>query len=574
MDVRHVSRRIKSATNYRKFASAGEELSVRIDRLALDRIADAVLVAEQFGRSAAGLLAGRVTSAESGSGARHRITVDAFLPITGEWSGGFFDYNTAVRERIEAHLRTMAVEHALVGFMRSSLSEGGLTASDRALMATNFGDAGVFLLVENPGNLCGTLYTPGAGGFASARPAYTFLFASPRERPEPRTLSGPARAEGRTAQAVGSAWKSAAIAAASTTVVLAIAFLAYQAGGIDLSRLRPAYRDDGSSQLPVELNAQRTAGGNEWRVSWNRASTAIRNADKARLVIQDGPLNKEVQLTDADLRTGSIIFSPLTDNVNLKLELFDTAHGRDFSEAIRVLGPTYASPSRAFEQAVDSVLRGLSVGLSSGESGRNVVRQIEQSALPDSKRELPEESQPRARRPFLPSDSGRITVSRTATDLPEPPDVQIAGVSQASPASRGSFNPLQWPLPIGPQAASNSAAPGPPLNKKPNVAVQSEAAPGLEPASPASRSSRLEPAQLVTRVEPVYPKLPFPRAPVSVHIEATIGEDGRLHDAKALSGPVLFRKSALAAIDRWLYRPAKLSGRNISTPTIIDVHFH
>jgi hypothetical protein len=575
MDVRRVSRRIKTSTNYRQFASAGEEVSVRVDRLTLDRIADAVLVAEQFGREAAGYLAGRVTSPGKSSGERLRITVDAFLPVTAElMNGGFFDYNPAVRVRIDEQFRALAAKYVLVGFVRSSLRVGGLTAGDRALMGTNFGDAGIFLMVENPGNLCGTLYTPGAEGFASARPTYTFVFDSERDSSELRMIPGPVPAEARTRSAAGGLWKYAAVASVSAIVVLAIAFLAYQFRLVDLSSQRARYRDDGSSPLPVQLNAERTAGGNQWRISWNRASTTIRNADKARLIIQDGPLNKEVQLSDADLRIGSVIFSPLTDDVSLKLEVFDTARGRDISEGIRVLGTTYASASGVLEQTSGGPLRGLAAGLSSGDSGLNVVRQSRQSVASESKRESPEEGRPHARRVFTPSDSGLITVSRTRSDLPLPPDVQITGLSQASATTLDSFNPLQGPLPTVPHAESNSGTPGSALDRKPDTTGQAGATPTVESDSPAPRSSGVEPARLLSRVAPVYPKLPFPHGvPVRVQIEATIGEDGRVHDAKALAGPILFRQSALAAVSQWLYSPAKLRGQSIAMPTTIEVRF-
>jgi outer membrane biosynthesis protein TonB len=524
-------------------------------------------VGEQFGREAVGFLAGRMTSLGKGCGGRVQITVDAFLPIKCEWMNGrFFDYNLQARIRIDEQFRAVAAERVLVGFVRGNLRAGGITAGDKALMGANFGTAGIFLLVENPGNLCGTFYTPGAEGFASARPSYTFLFDSLRDGSEIRMISGPGQLEGRTRSAAGGLWKFAAVVA-STLLVLAIACLAYQFRSIDLSSVRTRYRDD-ASQLPVELNAERTAGGNQWRLSWNRTSPAIRSADKARLIIQDGPLSKEVQLSDAELRIGSIIFSPLTDDVSLSLELFDTARGRDISERIRVLGAPYVPTSGVLGPTSVGPLGGLPVGLSSGLSA---VRQSRDSAPPESTPQ-PSAQRPLAtRRAFTPSDAGLITVSRPVSNLLEPPDIQTSGVSLASLASLGSFKPHQL-VPPGPIAGSSFAVLGLELNRQADKAA---AEPTPASSNVAPRFSGLEPAKLLSRVEPVYPQMPFPRGvPVTVHIEATIGEDGRLHDAKALSGPALFRQSALNAVSRWLYRPAKLSDRNIATPTRIDVNFH
>jgi TonB family protein len=562
---RRVTKRTESITSYRYFASAGEKVSVRMDRLALERIADAVMVAEQFGRETAGFLAGRIAPA---SDERERVTVDAFLPITGEClTADFFDYDDiANRVRIERQVRALGSEHALVGFVRSSMREGGLTVADRLLMDTHLGGAGIFLLVENPGNLCGTLYTAEEEGFASARASYTFVFNPQRESAELRTIPEPAPARTRWAvnpaiptkpAAGGNLWKSAAVAAMSAIGVLAIALLAYEFRSVDLTGRRAEYRENGSAVLPVGLNAERTAG-NQWRISWNRESTAIRNADKARLTIQDGPLSKEVQLNEADLRIGSIVFSPFTDDVRLKLEIFDAARGRTVSEGIRVLGPVYGAASEVMGERSANTFDRLLGGESSLAKGLNLANQNRQSGLAESKRESQEPNQSQARRAFTPSESGLVTVSRTVNDLPEPPDVKTASLNPPPVAAVGALKTPPQPLPPAPE--------------KPRATVAPSAA---ETASGApSRSSRLEPAKILNRVDPVYPRAPFLQpTPMTVHIEATIGEDGRIHDAKAVSGPLAFQKAALDAVRQWVYSPAKLSDRAIAVPTRIEIRF-
>jgi len=76
---------------------------------------------------------------------------------------------------------------------------------------------------------------------------------------------------------------------------------------------------------------------------------------------------------------------------------------------------------------------------------------------------------------------------------------------------------------------------------------------------PAEAAQPLEPATLVSKVDPVYPEAAR-RAGVegTVVLEATIGPDGRVTRVDVLRGlPFGLSEAAAAAVARWQYRPAR-----------------
>jgi protein TonB len=64
------------------------------------------------------------------------------------------------------------------------------------------------------------------------------------------------------------------------------------------------------------------------------------------------------------------------------------------------------------------------------------------------------------------------------------------------------------------------------------------------------------------------------RATGIVRVRASIGKDGRVKTATALSGPPLLRQAASEAVTKWLYNPGMLNGEPIETETLVDVNFN
>src|SRR5207302_7965445 len=67
---------------------------------------------------------------------------------------------------------------------------------------------------------------------------------------------------------------------------------------------------------PLQLHVERSNG--ELLLTWNRDSDAIRTATKAVLVISDGEQRENVEMDLAQLRNGSIYYSPQTADISFK----------------------------------------------------------------------------------------------------------------------------------------------------------------------------------------------------------------------------------------------------------------
>lgn len=109
-------------------------------------------------------------------------------------------------------------------------------------------------------------------------------------------------------------------------------------------------RDDGALSLTVERY------GGQIRLGWNRHAAAIQNAQKATLVILDGNQRQDLDIDLTQLRTGNLVYAPNTIDVTFRLEVFDLAHGKTWTESVRAvtgrpspLGPPAAAPAPAPE---------------------------------------------------------------------------------------------------------------------------------------------------------------------------------------------------------------------------------
>jgi protein TonB len=93
-------------------------------------------------------------------------------------------------------------------------------------------------------------------------------------------------------------------------------------------------------------------------------------------------------------------------------------------------------------------------------------------------------------------------------------------------------------------------------------------------APPLRIGGRLEPAVIKKQTLPVYPELAV-RTHVegAVVLDATIGQDGKLHDITVVSGHPLLVPAALDCVKQWRYRPAVLNGVIIPSPANIRVQF-
>ena len=126
----------------------------------------------------------------------------------------------------------------------------------------------------------------------------------------------------------------------------------------------------------------------------------------------------------------------------------------------------------------------------------------------------------------------------------------------------------QDPEEVKPPGYGNGPA-GVPTNLIGNSSTNTEVSLG-----PRRIVSHLSEAQLLNRVEPVYPhiaKITGVQGQVKLH--AVIARDGSIQSLNAISGHPLLVRAALDAVGQWRYRPYYLNGEAVEVETFILVNF-
>jgi hypothetical protein len=84
------------------------------------------------------------------------------------------------------------------------------------------------------------------------------------------------------------------------------------------------------------LEAERV--GKDWRVHWKQDSEVLVNAVSGHISIADGPVHKELDLDSSELRSGSIMYTPTTDDVVVRLQIVTEKTSEPLSESVRIVG--------------------------------------------------------------------------------------------------------------------------------------------------------------------------------------------------------------------------------------------
>jgi TonB family protein len=95
---------------------------------------------------------------------------------------------------------------------------------------------------------------------------------------------------------------------------------------------------------------------------------------------------------------------------------------------------------------------------------------------------------------------------------------------------------------------------------------------GLPGPPPPPIDASLVAAQLVRRVEPVYPAAAKSSGVTGmVRFRATLGPDGTVTSLQLLSGNPMLVNAARTAVSQWLYNPWNAGGKQVEISTTIDV---
>src|SRR3954468_12205548 len=94
------------------------------------------------------------------------------------------------------------------------------------------------------------------------------------------------------------------------------------------------------------------------------------------------------------------------------------------------------------------------------------------------------------------------------------------------------------------------------------------------PPAPARVGGNIKPPTKIKDVRPVYPSIAqSARVQGVVIIEATIGPDGRVQEAKVLRSIALLDAAALEAVKQWQFTPTTLNGTPVPVIMTVTVNF-
>jgi TonB family protein len=313
---------------------------------------------------------------------------------------------------------------------------------------------------------------------------------------------------------------------------------------------------------PLTLRVEHT--GTDLLLTWNRDSAAIQNASHATLAITDGDRHENYDMDLAQLRTGSIVYSPLGADVSFRMEVVGKDQSRTTTETLRMLRTPRPSPMPAEGQDVKgSKITGPMPAQSTASTAQVASSPSEAAATSDSVDGAPAKpaNQPK---PFDTSSlSQRLRPVRTAdlSDIPSP----AAGGPVAPKVNTGGALPFAS-LPAAPApSAPPAATPAPP---RPSTPAPVRATENL------SAGGQIQPAQLISRKEPEYPLLARQMgAKGTVELIATIGTDGTVKAVKVVKGHPLLVNAAKDAVMQWRYRPTLLNGQPVQNDTRITLNF-
>jgi len=109
-----------------------------------------------------------------------------------------------------------------------------------------------------------------------------------------------------------------------------------------------------------------------------------------------------------------------------------------------------------------------------------------------------------------------------------------------------------------------------------NIPAAGPTAPPIEtPHEKRMQITHIDPAMLIYRVEPVYPRLAIQVGRAGrVELRAVIATDGTIQSLQVISGDPFFYQSALDAVRQWRYKPTVLNGEAVEIDTFISVIYN
>jgi protein TonB len=184
--------------------------------------------------------------------------------------------------------------------------------------------------------------------------------------------------------------------------------------------------------------------------------------------------------------------------------------------------------------------------------------------------------------PDPPSSAMAAYVPVTLPPPPAPP-VQHDAVSQKPQSANPDAAPTEAPSKIVPEHPGDTPQSGfeteGAVNGIPGgipMKVESVTPPPPPPVErvPVRPGGQIQPPRKLKDVAPIYPQIALSaRREGTVIVEAIIGEDGRVQQARVLRSVQLLDEAALTAVRQWVFTPTRLNGEPVPVVMTVTVTF-
>ena len=185
----------------------------------------------------------------------------------------------------------------------------------------------------------------------------------------------------------------------------------------------------------------------------------------------------------------------------------------------------------------------------------------------------------------LPDPPSRAMAAYVAVTLPPPPapPAQHDAVPQKPQSANPDAAPTEAPSKIVPERAVDTPQSGfeteGAINGIPGgIPVKVESVPPPPPPSvekvPVRPGGQIQPPRKLKDAAPIYPQIALSaRREGTVIVEAIIGEDGRVEQARVLRSVQMLDEAALTAVRQWVFTPTRLNGEPVPVVMTVTVTF-
>jgi protein TonB len=152
-------------------------------------------------------------------------------------------------------------------------------------------------------------------------------------------------------------------------------------------------------------------------------------------------------------------------------------------------------------------------------------------------------------------------VNPTAAPIEAPAEVKPEPPPRPAAGSIGVVGGVAGGIPGGAVGGVVGGIPAPPPPPPP-------------PAQPVRVGGQIKEPKKIKNVAPIYPPIAqSARVQGIVIIEATIGVDGRVTDARVIRPVALLDQAALEAVKQWVFTPTMLNGQAVPVIMTVTVNF-